>query len=92
MDGQPLQSSADSIRTSKTPIEKVDFHFNDILRVYPEQISLVITSFQDWARQFKWQKNKKNIFGHLKMSSRLDKKGMFAVNVAEKEFLKKYIY
>lgn len=53
MDGQSMQSPTDSIGQSKTPVEKVDFHFNDILRVYPEQIPHVIQSFQDWARQYK---------------------------------------
>jgi hypothetical protein len=58
MDSANGQPAADSRGAGKIPIEempkteKINFYFRDILRVYPEQIPLVIKSFQDWARQW----------------------------------------
>jgi len=59
MDGEYGEPAADSVGSGKIPLdkmpksEKIDFHFNDILRVYPDQIPMIIKSFEDWARQFK---------------------------------------
>jgi hypothetical protein len=58
MDGANSQPAANSGGSSEIPIEempkteKINFYFRDILRVYPEQIPLIIKSFQDWARQW----------------------------------------
>jgi hypothetical protein len=62
MDNQHGEQTADSIGAGEIPVnslaglprgEKVDFHFNDILRVFPDQIPHIIRSFESWAKQWK---------------------------------------
>lgn len=59
MGGASGQSATDRGGASQIPInempksEKINFYFRDMLRIYPDQISIVIKSFQDWAKQFK---------------------------------------
>jgi len=59
MVGPHGEPAADRGGTSEIPIgempksEKINFYFRDVLRVYPEQIAVIIKSFEDWARQFK---------------------------------------
>jgi hypothetical protein len=55
MDSSHGQPATNSVRPRiNAPIrpEKIDFHINETIRIYPQQIASIIESFKAWSSQW----------------------------------------